>query len=99
MNTFFLKDGRCKYYNNALYPIDIHAPAQFLVTLHRLGRLEENRTMAEKILAWTIDHMQDKKGYFYFQKKRGFTSKIPYMRWAQAWMFYAMSIYKLYPNK
>jgi len=96
LNTFFLDDGRCKYYNNSLYPIDIHAPAQFIVTLHRLGRLKENRNAAEKVLTWAIDHMQDKKGYFYFQRKRGITSKIPYMRWAQAWMFYAMSIYKLH---
>jgi len=96
LNTFFLDDGRCKYYNNSLYPVDIHAPAQFIVTLHRLGRLEENRNAAEKVLTWAIDHMQDKKGYFYFQRKRGITSKIPYMRWAQAWMFYAMSIYKLH---
>lgn len=95
-NTFFLDDGRCKYYNNSLYPIDIHAPAQFIVTLHRLNRFDENRKMAELVLNWAIDHMQDKKGYFYFQIKRGFTSRIPYMRWAQAWMLYAMSIYNLY---
>jgi len=96
INTFFLNDGRCKYYNDSLYPIDIHAPAQFLVTLHRLGQFEKYRSMADKVLSWTIDHMQDKKGYFYFQIKKGIVSKIPYMRWAQAWMFYAMSIYNFY---
>jgi len=37
--------------------------------------------------------MQDKNGYFYYQLKKGISSKIPYMRWAQAWMFYALSEY------
>ena len=43
--------------------------------------------------------MQSKKGYFYFQKKKGITSKIAYMRWAQAWMFYAFSIYFTHEQK
>lgn len=93
IHTFFLEDGRCKYYNNSLYPIDIHAPAQFIITLKRLSRFQENEALAEKVLSWVIDNMQDRRGYFYFQKKRGFKSKIPYMRWAQAWMFYALSAY------
>ena len=37
--------------------------------------------------------MQSGKGYFYYQVNRYFSSKIPYMRWAQAWMFYAFSMY------
>jgi hypothetical protein len=37
--------------------------------------------------------MQDKRGYFYYQIKKGISSKIPYMRWSQAWMMYAMSYY------
>jgi hypothetical protein len=37
--------------------------------------------------------MQDKKGYFYYQLKKGWSSKIPYMRWSNAFMFNAMSHY------
>jgi len=37
--------------------------------------------------------MQDKKGYFYYQLKKGMSSKISYMRWSNAFMFNAMSYY------
>lgn len=93
IHTFFEADGRCRYYNNSLYPIDIHAPAQLIITLSRLGRFSENRELADRVLNWVLEHMQDRRGYFYFQLKRGIRSKIPYMRWAQGWMFFAMSVY------
>jgi len=92
IDTFFTEEGIAKYYNNSVFPIDIHAPAQLIVTLSKLGKLEENKALADKVLNWAISNMQDKKGYFYFQKKKCFTSKTPYIRWAQAWMFYTMSI-------
>ena len=93
INTFFEEDGRCRYYNNSLYPIDIHAPAQLVITLSRLGLFHRHRELADRTMNWVLDHMQNRKGYFYFQLKRGVKSKIPYMRWAQGWMFFAMSIY------
>lgn len=95
LNNFFDSEGRAKYYNKKTYPIDIHAPAQLIVTLAKLGILRDQRVLADKVLNWTIKNMQHKKGFFYYQKKRGISSKIPYMRWAQAWMFYAMSYYML----
>ena len=95
VNTFFTEDGMSKYYNNALYPIDIHAPAQMIVTLQKMGVIEEYREMVDGVLQWTILNMQDSKGYFYYQKKKYFSSKIPYIRWAQAWMFYGFSYYSL----
>jgi hypothetical protein len=78
-----------------MYPIDIHCPGQLLVTLNRLHKFSENRELAEKVLAWTISRMQDKKGYFYYQLKQGISSKISYMRWSNAFMFNAMSYYLL----
>jgi hypothetical protein len=95
LNNFFLEDGRSKYYNNKLYPIDIHAPAQLIVTLYRLELIDDQRQLINRVLGWTIDHMQDRAGYFYYQMKKYFNSKIPYMRWAQAWMFFSLSLYLL----
>lgn len=96
INTFFTDEGVSKYYNNAVYPVDIHAPAQLIVTLARLGRFNEYRELADRVLGWTIKNMQSEKGYFYYQLKRHFSSRIPYMRWSQAWMFYAFSLYLLH---
>ncbi len=92
---FFEEDGCPKYYHDKKYPIDIHCPGQLLVTLSRMGKFEENRNLADKVLDWTIRNMQDKKGYFYYQLKPGISSKISYMRWSNAFMFCAMSYYLL----
>jgi hypothetical protein len=93
LENFFTREGASKYYHNKLYPVDIHAPAQLIVTLSKLGLFEKNATLARNVMQWSIVNMQDKQGYFYYQRKKTISSRIPYMRWAQAWMFYAMSFY------
>lgn len=94
VETFFDEKGRSKYYNNQLYPIDIHSPTQLMVTLSALNKFNEYKTLADKVLLWTINNMQDKKGFFYYQINKYISSKIPYMRWSQAWIFYAFCVYK-----
>lgn len=98
LDNFFLEDGTPKYYHDRTYPIDIHCPGQFMVTLHKLNIYKENKDLADRVLRWTITNMQDKKGYFYYQLKKGWSSKIPYMRWSNAFMFNAMSCYFLEEN-
>lgn len=96
VKMFFLKSGIPNYYDNKIYPIDIHSPAQFIVTLYRMKKIDMYREIYEKILKWTCIKMQDKRsGYFYYQKNKTYLNKIPYMRWSQAWMFYAISFYFL----
>ena len=95
IKNFFNEDGSPKYYHNEQYPIDIHCPGQLLVTLHSLNKYDDYYHLADKVLEWTIKNMQDKKGYFYYQLKKSKNSKIPYMRWSNAFMFYAMSYYLL----
>jgi hypothetical protein len=93
INTFFTEEGIPKYYNNSVYPIDIHAPAQMVVTVAKLGKFKQHKAIVDKVMHWTIKKMQSKKGFFYYQFNKFFPSKISYMRWAQAWMFYALSTY------
>lgn len=95
LDTFWLEDGCPKYYNNSLYPIDIHCSAQGIVTCLKLKDYDDRSiSMARKIAQWAIENMQNKSGYFYYQKTRWYTNKIPYMRWSQAWMFYALCLLK-----
>lgn len=96
IDTFFTREGIPKYYNNSIYPIDIHAPAQMVITVGKLKKFEECRDLVDKVLNWTIDNMQSKQGYFYYQVNKYFPSKISYMRWAQSWMFFALSLYGSY---
>lgn len=93
INTFFTEEGIPKYYSNSIYPIDIHAPAQLIITVKKLNKTTEYKNLLDKVLNWTIENMQADKGCFYYQVNKYFTSKINYMRWSQAWMFYAFSKY------
>lgn len=95
IKNFFEPDGTPKYYDNQMYPIDIHCPGQLFVTLSRLHKFKEHKELAEKVLDWTIRNMQDKKGYFYYQLKKGISLKISYMRWSNAFMFCALTYYLL----
>jgi hypothetical protein len=69
-----------------------------VITLAKLGKFKEHKMVMDKVLNWTIDNMQSPKGFFYYQVNKYFSSKIPYMRWAQAWMFYALSTYTKFEN-
>lgn len=95
INTFFTIEGISKYYNNSIYPIDIHAPAQMVITLIKLNQFNEHKELINNVLNWTIKNMQSPQGYFYYQINKYFSSKVSYIRWAQAWMFYAQSAYLL----
>ena len=99
IKNFFEEDGCPKYYHARKFPIDIHCPGQLLITLCRLHKLNDYRELVEKVLMWTVDNMQDKRGYFYYQLKSGISSKISYMRWSNAFMFNALSFYVLEMSK
>ena len=89
---FFLPDGTAKYYHNRTYPIDIHSVAQSIITLVMFRDFGgDYLDLAKRVCRWGLEHMRDQAGYFYFQKGRLITNRIPYMRWTQAWMLLALS--------
>lgn len=92
LKNHFLDDMTPKYYDSKLYPIDIHNFAQGIDTMLTFGYHEKARLLLERC----IDTMWDgKRDYFYYQKTRWYTNKIDYIRWSQAWMFYALTRYQL----
>jgi hypothetical protein len=89
---FFLSHGWPKYYPERLYPADIHSCAAAIVGLVELrGRFPATLELAEQIAIWAIENLRSPRGYFYYQRKRFYTNRIEYMRWAQAWMAYALA--------
>lgn len=95
IENFFESDGCPKYYHDKKYPVDIHCPGQLFTTLFRLHKMDQYQGLAENVLDWTLANMWDRKGYFYYQLKKGVNSRIPYMRWSNAFMFNALSYYLL----
>jgi len=91
---FFLADGTPGYYHDGLHPHDVHSAAQGVITFVEMTELMPNaKAMADEVVRWAIENLQSPRGFFYFQRHRLYTIKIPYMRWAQAWMLYALSLY------
>src|SRR5262245_34717246 len=89
---FFLSNGWPKYYPDRLYPADIHCVAAAIINLLELrGRIPGTLVLARSIADWAIENLFDGQGFFFYQRRRFFKVRIPYMRWSQAWMIYALA--------
>jgi hypothetical protein len=107
-SAFFENEVIPKLTPDKKYRIDIHSCAESVCCLCDLSTVySDSLAQAERTLHWTIQNLQDRSGYFYygFLKSRftglPFKSKIPYIRWGQAWMLRAFSSYLIatHPKK
>ena len=92
----FLPNGQSIYRHPKKWPVDIHNQAQGIITFTRAAKAgfgDHYFGFASKIAEWTIKNMQDKDGHFYFLKYPWFTNKIPYIRWSDANMSYALAVF------
>lgn len=87
IDNFFESDGFPKYFHNQSFPADCHSSAAAIVCLCEFGNVE----LASKIADWTIKNLLSKKGYFVYQQKKFYKISIPYMRWTNSWMLYALA--------
>jgi hypothetical protein len=91
-DNFFLAEGWPKYYHDDPYPADAHAAASAIVTFLECRELDKNASkLAQSVASWTIQNLRDSRGFFYYQRRRFYTVRKPYMRWTQAWMLYAVA--------
>jgi hypothetical protein len=91
--AFFEPSGRPKYYHDRAYPIDSQCAAQAVETLSQFAEREDGALdLAVKVADWTIDNMQDKKGFFYYRKYPLMTARTPMLHWAQATTFRAFAL-------
>ncbi|MBN1983156.1 MAG: glycoside hydrolase family 88 protein [Chitinivibrionales bacterium] len=89
LDNLYTDTGEPKYYHNKMYPIDIHTCAVSILTLLEFNQVDK----VAKIAAWTNEKLYNAQGYFNYQLTHRYKNSIPYMRWTQAWMFYALSSY------
>jgi hypothetical protein len=97
-NTFFLADGTPRYYDHKTLPIDIQCSSQAIDTLVFFSaRDPEAVPLALKIADWTIRHMQDGDGHFYYRRYSSLiVNKTATLHWGQATMLCALAgLYRL----
>jgi hypothetical protein len=89
----FEPDGAPRYMSDQRWPVDVHGCAQGVLTFSlRQARRGEGGEQAAKVLDWTIQNMWDpRSGWFCYQKRRGFRTRIRELRWCQAWMAWAIA--------
>jgi polysaccharide biosynthesis protein VpsJ len=99
-NNFILPNGTVKYYHNKIWPLDTHSVAQAIVTFTKVGGTSSDLALAERIVKHAVEtlYMPD-RGRFVYQKTRFFTNRINYLRWTQAWAFYALSVYGVFASQ
>jgi len=96
--TFFLRDGTPRYYDYKTLPLDIQCSSQAIDTLVFFhDRDPESLPLAVKVAQWTITHMQDHTGYFYYRRYSPWlVNKTPTLHWGQATMLCALAgLYQL----
>jgi hypothetical protein len=90
--SFFRDDGWPKYFHDRLYPADAHSAGAAVVALLELQELDpEALELAQKIALWATRNLRDPRGFFYYQRRRLYTVRTPYIRWSQGWMLYALA--------
>jgi len=100
--TFFLADGTPRYYDHKTLPIDIQCCSQAIDTLVFFSdRDPGGLPLALKIAKWTIEHMQDRSGCFYYRRfSPWLVNKTPTLHWGQATMLSALAgLYKSMMNE
>ncbi len=99
-NSFFEDSGRPKYYHNRVYPVDIQCASQAIDTFACFSSYDsQSIDLGIKVAKWTIENMQDRKGFFYFRQLPFIKAKTPMLHWGQATMYKALANLLLEINK
>ena len=93
-NNFFEDSGRPKYYHNRTYPVDSQCASQAIETLANFSSYDAAALdLGLQVAKWTIEHMQDKDGHFYYRLyPLGIKSRTAMLHWAQATTYKALTL-------
>jgi hypothetical protein len=83
----FLRDGTPKYDVSRLYPIDAHCYARAIDAWVAASRRER----ALRTASLLVERMVDPSGYVWFQERRFWTNRVPFVRWTAAPSFRALA--------
>lgn len=99
--NFFAEEDKIripKMIPSSVFPLDIHACAEAIIlntVIFDLGLDKSKLKVSVESTNWIIDNMQNNDGSFSAARYKfpGFywNNRIPYLRWGQAWMFYALN--------
>lgn len=80
--SYFHNDPIPKSYDDSLYPIDVTACGQSVLTLCRFGDLATAQHVAE----WMLKHLGRSDGSFAYRMHRTHGTRTHFARWFTAWI-------------
>jgi hypothetical protein len=94
-DNLFVEECVPKMAPEHVYPINIQSCAEAILCNATLAEeLEEARELLPRVVAWTVERMQTRAGWFIYmirsRKEREREVWIPYIRWGQACMLRAL---------
>ncbi len=99
LHNMFTKEGIPKLTPASYYPVNIHSIAESILCLSSINTYKNDlNERIEKIIKWAEKEMEYKNGTYAYMIKYipvfgEYKIKIPMLRWGQAWMFYALTVY------
>jgi hypothetical protein len=88
----FLADGTPKYFSHRLWPIDAHCYAQAIDTWIAVAPWHPSAlARATRLAELLVARMLDPSGSVHFQRRRLWTSRVPFIRWTTAPAFRALA--------
>ncbi|MCA1762592.1 MAG: hypothetical protein ABR574_12195 [Cryomorphaceae bacterium] len=97
IRNFFTDKFEPKYRPDKIYPIDIQACAQSLLTVILYRRNAENnqehKQILDGILNYTLINFYNGKGQFYYRMYPNRIDKNSFIRWGDSWMIRAIGEY------
>jgi len=92
LSRFFGADGTPYFGPAGRGPVDIQCAAAAIDVLALLGvQTPECLDQARRVAAWTVRHMQDRDGHFWYRRGRLFVNRTPFVHWGQATMLAALA--------
>jgi hypothetical protein len=90
--ALFLADGTPKYTPERTHPIDGHCYASAIDAWLAVRDVRpQGVERAERLAQLLIERMLDPAGYVHFQRRRFWTSRVPFVRWTTAPSFRALA--------
>jgi rhamnogalacturonyl hydrolase YesR len=91
-DNLFTHGGAPRWRNDKEYPYDIHGAASGILCFTRAATREPSYwRSAQAVLNWTLEHLHDPRGFFYYQRTKWFTKRFCLLRWSNAWMCRALA--------
>jgi hypothetical protein len=88
----FLEDGTPKYYPERTLPLDAQCYSQAIETWVAVrDRRPDAIQHAERVASLLVQHLLDADGHVHFQRRKLWTSRVPYIRWTTAPAFRALA--------